>query len=263
MAPLSSTQACRKYVDLINRNSGKFVNWDPQRLIEVGDFGYIDRESGQFVREGNIYRDEPLASIAKDYAPIVYEPVHEHKVDSSTHTRMSKLPDFGDLSGITYTCQWRFRNRRAAFLVMLLAREIIIPSLFLDMALNVNNPMPELRTKNIVTSVWSCPSFAMYLSNKSREHVKVALRDHDAGNGNGQETGWYTEGNVGVYQFGSHPNGNYLPLFRLQKLQKTELTPRRGTKEYTDAIWVPTRVPWSHLDEDGVEPEVPPNESGE
>lgn len=59
---------------------------------KVGDFGYIDRESGQFVREGNIYRDEPLASIAKDYPPNIYEPVHEHKVDSSTNTRMSKLP---------------------------------------------------------------------------------------------------------------------------------------------------------------------------
>lgn len=35
MAPLSQLKACRKYVDLINLISGKWVNWDPLRLIEV------------------------------------------------------------------------------------------------------------------------------------------------------------------------------------------------------------------------------------
>lgn len=36
MAPLSPTRASRKYVDLINRSSGSFVNWDPMRRLEVG-----------------------------------------------------------------------------------------------------------------------------------------------------------------------------------------------------------------------------------
>ena len=35
MAPLSSTQACRKYLDLINGISAKYVNWNPLRRIEV------------------------------------------------------------------------------------------------------------------------------------------------------------------------------------------------------------------------------------
>jgi hypothetical protein len=98
MAPLSKTKACRKYVHLINQISGKWVNWDPLRLIEVrpwipkvsqylacpkvGDFGEIDKETGQFIREGNIYRDEPLASIAKDYPPVVYDPLPEYRIDS-------------------------------------------------------------------------------------------------------------------------------------------------------------------------------------
>jgi len=61
-------------------------------MLEVGDFGRLDPETGQFVREGNIYQDEPLASVAKDYQPLVYGAVYEHKVDSSTTTRKGKLP---------------------------------------------------------------------------------------------------------------------------------------------------------------------------
>ena len=74
--------------------------------------------------------------------------------------------NFGDLRDIIYKCQWKFREDRGAFLVLHRARKICIPSSFLDMALKVENPLPEIRTKNVVTNVWSCPSFAMYLSNK-------------------------------------------------------------------------------------------------
>jgi len=60
--------------------------------LKAGDFGQIDPETGQFVCEGNIYRDEPLASIAKDYPAMITEPVYELKIDSSSATRMSTLP---------------------------------------------------------------------------------------------------------------------------------------------------------------------------
>jgi hypothetical protein len=110
MSPLSSTRACRKYVDLINISSAKYVNWDPLKHIEVGwsrkrvrvtdtcsphkvgDFGQIDPETGQFVCEGNIYRDEALASTAKNYPPEAHDPVDEFKIDSSIFTCMSASP---------------------------------------------------------------------------------------------------------------------------------------------------------------------------
>jgi len=62
------------------------------RPFKAGDYGQIDPETGQFVREGSIYQDEPLASIAKDYPAKITEPVHELKIDSSSATRMSTLP---------------------------------------------------------------------------------------------------------------------------------------------------------------------------
>jgi len=48
---------------------------------------------------------------------------------------------------------------------MLRARKITIPPRFLNMALKDDNPVPEIRNKNVVTSIWVCPTFGMYLSN--------------------------------------------------------------------------------------------------
>lgn len=251
MVPLSSTRACRKYTDLINISSAKYVNWDPLRRIEVGDFGQIDPETGQFVYEGNIYRDETLASTAKNYPPEVHDPVDEFKIDSSIFTCMSASPNFGELSDIIYKRQWQFRDDRGAFLVLHRARKISIPSSFLDMALKAENPLLEIRTKNVITNVWSCPSFAMYLSNKSGEHVKIALRAPNAGSGH--ETGWYAEGNTGVYQFGSLPNEDYRPLYHLQKIRKRNIRPRRDGRDPNEIIWASTDVPWGDLDDDGIE----------
>jgi hypothetical protein len=57
------------------------------------------------------------------------------------------------------------------------------------------------------------------------EHVKIALRAPNSGPG--KETGWYAEGNVGVYQFGSLQNEGYLPLYQLQTIRKRNIRPRR------------------------------------
>ncbi|KAG8678252.1 hypothetical protein FRC08_017940, partial [Ceratobasidium sp. 394] len=57
----------RKYVDLIHKASGgKHANWNPPRAIEVGDWGYIDKESADFIKEGNIFQD-PECSDALGY----------------------------------------------------------------------------------------------------------------------------------------------------------------------------------------------------
>ncbi|KAH9954671.1 hypothetical protein BC827DRAFT_1272422 [Russula dissimulans] len=257
MGPLSSTRACRKYVDLIYRANRSFVNWDPLRKIEVGDFGRIDPETGQFVREGNIYQDEPLASITKEYPPLIYGTVHEHKIDSSTSTRRSRLPDFGVgdqttmIRDIIYRCQWEFKDKRAAFLFMLRARKITIPPRFLTMVLkDEDGPMREMRSKNIVTSVWVCPKFGMYLSNKTREHVKIALYSPKAGSGQEEESWWHLEGNVGVHQFGNRPSEDYRPLYRLESVQKNNLG---VDQDGTEVIWLAPDVPWGRLDEDGFE----------
>lgn len=57
------------------------------------------------------------------------------------------------------------------------------------------------------------------------EHVKIALRAANAEDG--KQTGWYAEGNVGVYQFGSLPTEGYQPLYQMQRIQLRNKQPRR------------------------------------
>jgi hypothetical protein len=52
----------RKFVDLIFRNNrGKYANLDPTAPIAVGDFGYVAKKSGRFLKEGNIFKDNIVA----------------------------------------------------------------------------------------------------------------------------------------------------------------------------------------------------------
>ena len=70
--------------------------------------------------------------------------------------------NFVDLRDIIYKRQWKFRDDPGAFLVLHHAPKISIPSSFLDMALEAEDPLPEIKTKSVVTNVWLCTSFAMY-----------------------------------------------------------------------------------------------------
>lgn len=163
------------------------------------------------------------------------------------------------LRDVVYRCQWEFGDERAAFLVMLRARKITIPPRFLNLALKEeDNPVPEIiKTKNIVTSVWVCPTFGMYLSNRSREHVKIALCKPKAGFGQEEQgsSRWHLEGNVGVHQFGTLPNdggGDYLPLYKLESIQTQNFVGDDG-EEVSEVLWMAPEVPWRRLDEDGFE----------
>jgi hypothetical protein len=77
----------RKYVELLFRASKKYASWDPEVVVEVGDWGRITsgrsvwwafwrRRRGIFMKEGNIYKDE----IAQRYE---IPPPKERGADSS------------------------------------------------------------------------------------------------------------------------------------------------------------------------------------
>jgi len=50
-----STESSRKYIDLIYTASSKWANWDPPKQIKVGDYGKINKKTGAFEKEDNIY----------------------------------------------------------------------------------------------------------------------------------------------------------------------------------------------------------------
>jgi len=51
------TIASRLFIDWVYRGTAKWANWEPAIKIEVGDYGDINRQTGEFERFGNIYTD--------------------------------------------------------------------------------------------------------------------------------------------------------------------------------------------------------------
>ena len=201
MAPLNSAQACRKYIDLIQGISGKYPNWNPQKRIEVCRQSPIisihlthvftqrweilarstQRTGSSFARVTCIETNLLLPSQRIILRWFMIQNMNTRSTQALSRVRRGHrekasvwqitIPltlgrDFGDLSDIVYKRQWKFTEDRQAFLVLYRAQRISIPDAFLDLALRADNPIPDIRTKNVVTNLWLCPAFAMYMSNK-------------------------------------------------------------------------------------------------
>ena len=85
-------RAGRKYVDIIHKAGGIWANWQPSISIQVslvipvegiailntrlqaGHYGLIDKETGEFQRQGNIFHDPELAAIVSKYLPLTVCP---------------------------------------------------------------------------------------------------------------------------------------------------------------------------------------------
>lgn len=50
---------------------------------QAGDYGSVDKETGRFVKQGNIYSEPSLASLAAKYKPETGEAIGEYIVKSS------------------------------------------------------------------------------------------------------------------------------------------------------------------------------------
>lgn len=48
-------------VDLIYRASGMFANLDPQEPLDLGDYGYVNGDTGRFLKQGNIFKEGEVA----------------------------------------------------------------------------------------------------------------------------------------------------------------------------------------------------------
>ncbi len=104
--------AQRKYIDLIQRVAAKWPNWDPPRNIRVsialpqplvcfsalstsppsppflsqrkqpGDFGTVNKKTGELIVEGNIYTHPDIAQIARHHRPIRTAEVDHYQINS-------------------------------------------------------------------------------------------------------------------------------------------------------------------------------------
>ena len=163
----------------------------------------------------------------------------------------------GDLRDIIYKRQWKFRDDREAFLVLHRARRNQHSELVPGRPSWLRTHCPRSGRKISSQTFGRVPHspciYPTSVSFDQRDKVsealitflcssqrrrKVALRAPNAGPG--REGGWSAEGNAGVHQFGILLDGDYRPLYHLQRT-------RKGTYDQGEMAGIQVRSCQCHL----------------
>ena len=117
--PWSKGNAQRKFVDLINEATFKWANWDPPKVIQVGglsyspsfrrarnsprcpllqigDFGTIDKATGELKVEGNIFTHPQIKHIAQAYPAYEAPETDLYQIHSQQVRRLEVPADVGE-----------------------------------------------------------------------------------------------------------------------------------------------------------------------
>jgi hypothetical protein len=244
---------------LINEATFKWANWDPPKVIQIGDFGTIDKATGELKVEGNIFTHPQIKHIAQAYPAFEARETDLYQINSQqvrrldTPTGDGAATDAADDQGVVLKSRWQFNTKRGAILLMHRPRLICVPDGFFDEKFD----LPLLKRKVVVEQVYNCPGFYMYLSNKANEQVSVSLRANTFPNtatpsGSTESAlavGWKADGSTGVCQQAFREDAVYTPLFRLKSLGRRHWR-RDGITPMIEK-WEVTYIPWGILDEDG------------
>ncbi|KIJ60772.1 hypothetical protein HYDPIDRAFT_43109 [Hydnomerulius pinastri MD-312] len=268
----------RKFIDLILSSASKWVNWDPPTSISVGDYGSINRETGEFMWEGNIYNDhfqelldkspEPIKIDLKDPALQPEVSVGDDKliISSSgvyaTDAKLGAEVSVQSQANVSLHVNFEFRDEGGAILVLHKPQYSSLPkderftSLF-------RAAHEALKGKSIITQVISCPAYLMVLSRQKGEKVSASL---SATHTNpvatiGAEAGlkWSSEMVHGLHRSGSNTQAIFKPLYKLMQPRRTFWNfifgQRGGDSENESIVWEDVRRPWDLLDDEGEEME--------
>jgi len=261
----SRENAQRKYVDLIKEAAAKWPNWDPPRRIYAGDFGTINKKTGELVVEGNIYSHVDTKEIASRHPAVPAPEVDQFEIHSyevrgiDINTSAGANAAVPTAPGVIFKWQWQFNSKRGAVLLMHTPQLTRVPDQFFN---SETLRLPILRGKMVVYQTWNCPGYFMYLSTRSSERVAVNLQTNVVNpatpavifNPN-MSLSWVAEGCTGVRQHAYRQDRIYTPLFCLKKITKPLL--RRDDSGLGRDGWHEADVPWDDLDDEGVtEPEV-------
>jgi len=261
----SRKNAQRKYVDLIKEAAAKWPNWDPPKQILPGDFGVINKETGELAIEGNIYTHVDTMSIANRYHVIPAPEVDQFEIHSyevrgiDINAAVGANAAAAAVPGLVFRWQWQFNARRGAILLMHRPQLMRVPDQFF-------NPetlaLPVLKGKMVVYQTWNCHGYYMYLSSRTSERVAVSLQTNVVNPAAPAvavnpdiNLGWVAEGCTGVRQHAYRQDAIYTPLFCLKEIRRPLL--RRDESGLGRDGWHEADVPWDDIDDEGVtEPEV-------
>lgn len=176
--------ASREYVELIFQNSGLYPSFEPSRIVEVGDYGTIDKATGRFISEGNIFDNQASngtrslggslgIEVVDNTGPVFHryasKGVTVREANPSVDLDMSALPGIG--AGAKAGFDISFNKGGAA---MLLFPHGSFQSMRHEGRLASANDK-TLASKAIVTSVWTAPTFAFCMSRRRESSFSVSL----------------------------------------------------------------------------------------
>ncbi|KAJ7818004.1 hypothetical protein B0H14DRAFT_2840812 [Mycena olivaceomarginata] len=162
--------ASRKYIYLILAASSKWANWDPPHPIKVGDYGTVDKDTGRFEKDGNIYEDAATAALAADHPPEIAAADEKIVISSETEQKrdlnLSPQVCIPGIAEASIKGRWKFKSgKTGALLVMAQPRSSWVPANTLFKKLL---EIPALKDKYLVTEIVACHAYSMYLSSKCK-----------------------------------------------------------------------------------------------
>lgn len=273
----------RKFIDLIQRATSKWANWDPPRKIAVGDYGTIINETGEFDWEGNIYSShfqEQLKSSKYEFIidladpalqPNEQEAKDDHFIVKSWGVATKEANTSTEIAvpgvvNVALKLDVQFDgDKPAAVLIMHKPKYSSLPND--ERITRLLKSMPHiLKGKYIVTEVISCAAYMMHLSDQRAEKFSVTLKAVGpvaplVNAGGAASFTWSSEAAYGLSRQGCDPASQYMPLYRLKK-PRTKfwewLGAGRGDEKSDDAIdrWEDVDPPWNPLDDEGEEYEI-------
>ncbi|GJE92066.1 hypothetical protein PsYK624_082190 [Phanerochaete sordida] len=262
-------EASRKYIDLIRDASSKWANWDPPKTIRAGDIGFVNRDSGEFERLGNIYRSQDMAQLGCDAE--LFELVQSHPATVTPADEVYTIKSYNatqvgmnaganalapSVGKVGFSTAINFDRHRGAFLVMHNPNMTVVPDELYRNETFAEKLFGKDKQLRIVTEVFTCDGYVLYLSNKKAESVEITLDigtsstaaasvDADLG------ATWNTKGGSGNFRKG-YKKGAFTPLYHLKGLLPPRKRRRGDGGEGDDGDSLDdVEVPWNTLDSDG------------
>ncbi|KAM6494495.1 hypothetical protein JOM56_010856 [Amanita muscaria] len=272
--PMPIKYESRKFVDLILRVTSKWANWDPPRQINVGDYGTVNQDTGEFECEGSIYGDSFQATAAKlgvnlkELGPKLHgeelEIIVTSKGMTATKVEFSPQAGFQNVVEAGIRVQLQCGGDRGAALILYKPQYWSLPHDPGLYKLLQERPDP-LDRKYIVTEVVKCPGYVLYLSNKTNESFEVQLGANmplmpNVSVGGQSILNWSEKVATGILRRANGTDATYIPLFKLKQppawfwkympYRRGEARRKEDFSSFEDVL-----QPWNWLDEDGVEQE--------
>ncbi|OJA16332.1 hypothetical protein AZE42_06575 [Rhizopogon vesiculosus] len=257
-----TSHAQRKFIELIYNRTGKYANWDPPSEMQVGSYGRIDRETGNLTVEGSIYDkafEENLIGAGINIDSDEHRP--EECPDETDFTAWSKnvkklefniethAKDIPGIASATIKGTWEVKKGTTG--AVLLMHNPRIKRLTADVLTKLSK-IELLKHMHVVTKVFYCPAFSLYLSDKSGEKISMALVDATSTAGGSASMAWWSDNLAGLSRRGCKLEHCFTPLYELKHVRhprwrRTSPSPERKGED----LWITPHPPWAPLDEEG------------